>query len=194
MTKKEIAKRYYENHKKECLERNKQYRDTHKEERRITNKKYYEKNKEKYKEYQEKYRKEHKDEINKKHREYRKTHKDNKEIKKKAEKRRLKNPLYRFKHITRNAISRSFSRCGKRKNTRTESILGCSIEDFRSYIESKFKDGMTFENYGQWHLDHIIPLASANTEEDIIKLCHYTNFQPLWKEENLKKGATMIQN
>ena len=68
-------------------------------------------------------------------------------------------------------------------------ILGCTIDEFKSYIESKFKKGMTFENYGEWHLDHIIPLATAKTTEDVIKLCHYTNFQPLWAEDNLKKGA-----
>lgn len=51
---------------------------------------------------------------------------------------------------------------------------------------------MTFENHGEWHLDHIIPLASAINEEDIIKLNHYTNFQPLWSKENLKKGSKII--
>jgi hypothetical protein len=52
---------------------------------------------------------------------------------------------------------------------------------------------MTLENHGEWHLDHIIPLASATTEEEIIKLNHYTNFQPLWAEENLSKGDRIIE-
>lgn len=51
---------------------------------------------------------------------------------------------------------------------------------------------MTLENHGEWHFDHIIPLASAKTEEELIKLNHYTNFQPLWAEDNLKKGFKIL--
>lgn len=47
---------------------------------------------------------------------------------------------------------------------------------------------MTLDNYGEWHLDHIIPISSAKTEEEVIKLNHYTNFQPLWAEDNWNKG------
>jgi hypothetical protein len=48
---------------------------------------------------------------------------------------------------------------------------------------------MTWDNQGKWHIDHIIPLSSGNTEEEIIKLCHYTNLQPLWAIDNMKKGS-----
>jgi hypothetical protein len=51
---------------------------------------------------------------------------------------------------------------------------------------------MTLENHGEWHLDHIIPISSAETEEDIMLLNHYTNFQPLWWYDNLKKGAKIL--
>jgi hypothetical protein len=55
---------------------------------------------------------------------------------------------------------------------------------------------MTFDNYGMkgWHLDHIIPLSSANNEDEIIKLCHFTNLQPLWWYENLKKSGSNKKN
>jgi hypothetical protein len=109
-------------------------------------------------------------------------------------KRRKENPIYKFKCNVRILISGSFKR-GKnqfQKKAKTEQILGCTIEEFRSYIENKFIKGMTFENYGEWHLDHIIPLANANTEEKIIKLNHYTNFQPLWAKDNLSKGSKNI--
>jgi hypothetical protein len=109
-------------------------------------------------------------------------------------KRRKEDPIYKFKCNVRILISGSFKR-GKnqfQKNAKTEKILGCTIEEFRSYIEDKFTEGMTIENHGEWHLDHIIPLANANTEEEIIKLNHYTNFQPLWALDNLSKGSKNI--
>ena len=76
-----------------------------------------------------------------------------------------------------------------KKSAKSETILGCTILEFRNYIESKFTEGMSLNNHGEWHLDHIIPLASATTEEDIIRLNHYTNFQPLWAKDNLIKGC-----
>ena len=78
------------------------------------------------------------------------------------------------------------------KKSKTYEILGCSYEDFKIYIENHFKDGMTWENKGAWHIDHIIPTCTAKTEEDLIRLNHYTNLQPLWAEENLKKGSKLI--
>ena len=61
------------------------------------------------------------------------------------------------------------------------------------FIESQFKEGMTWENWGRgigkWNIDHKIPLASATSEKEIIKLMHYTNLQPLWAEENSAKGS-----
>ncbi len=67
-------------------------------------------------------------------------------------------------------------------------LLGCSLPFFIGYMEAQFKDGMTWENYGQWHIDHKIPLASVTNEDDLIKLCNYKNLQPLWAKENISKG------
>jgi hypothetical protein len=72
-----------------------------------------------------------------------------------------------------------------------ENLLGCSINDCKTHIESKFKLGMTWENYGHktWHIDHIIPYSffDLSDEEQVKKCFHYTNLQPLWAEENYKK-------
>ena len=75
------------------------------------------------------------------------------------------------------------------KSNKTESILGCSFEEFKSYIESKFDEKMSWENHGTyWHIDHITPISWAECEEDVYLLNHYTNLQPLNKFENLSKN------
>ena len=77
----------------------------------------------------------------------------------------------------------------KNKSKTTENIIGISLNELKSYLESKFVEGMSWDLLGKHiHIDHIIPLSSAKTEEEIYKLCHYTNLQPLWAEDNLKKG------
>ncbi len=77
-----------------------------------------------------------------------------------------------------------------KKKHKFQKILGCSLEEFKIHIEKQFKPGMTWENYGfyTWHIDHIIPLSSALSEDEVYKLSHYSNLQPLWAVENFKKG------
>lgn len=141
-------------------------------------KQYYIENKERLKEYYKQYKEQNKDYY----KEYYKNYVYN---------RRKKDSLFKFKSNTRSLIRTTFKRCVNplTKNKNTESILGCTIEDFRLYIESKFTDGMTLDNYGKWHLDHIKPIALATTKEEVIELNHYTNFQPLWAIDNLIKGS-----
>lgn len=75
------------------------------------------------------------------------------------------------------------------KSATTEELLGCSIEFLISFLESKFKEGMSWENRELWHIDHILPCSSFDlSDPEQQKLCfHYTNLQPLWAEENLSK-------
>ena len=70
-------------------------------------------------------------------------------------------------------------------------FIGCSIPELREHLESQFQHGMSWDNYGAWHIDHIRPCSSFNlTNENEQSQCfHFTNLQPLWAEENLKKGA-----
>lgn len=82
-----------------------------------------------------------------------------------------------------------------RNNQKTGSAisdLGCSIDELKKHLESRFTEGMSWDNYGEWHIDHIRPLASFNLlEENEVKLaCHYTNLQPLWARDNLSKGGS----
>lgn len=77
------------------------------------------------------------------------------------------------------------------KNNKTFDIVGIKPDELRLYIENKFTKGMTWDNYGKWHIDHIIPLDYGETIDEIYKLCYYTNLQPLWGEDNLKKGKKL---
>lgn len=70
-------------------------------------------------------------------------------------------------------------------------ILGCDYETFAAHIEAKFTNGMSWDRISEIHIDHIIPLASAKTEDDVLRLNHYSNLQPLWAVDNLKKGSKM---
>ena len=95
--------------------------------------------------------------------------------------------IYNISHTIRRMIQKSINLGGYTKKSKSCEILGCSFEEFKFYIESKFEPWMTWENRGLyngeinfgWDIDHIIPLSSAKSEEDVIKLNHYTNLQPL---------------
>jgi len=96
--------------------------------------------------------------------------------------------LFKLSKGIRNLIRISVKNAGFVKKTKSENILGCTIKEFKLFIETQFVDGMTWENHGKWHFDHKTPISWAKTEEEIIKLNHYTNFQPLWAEDNIKKS------
>lgn len=121
---------------------------------------------------------------------YLKSNKDNIRIKKREYKNKLKqsNPFYATKVRLRKRIYRAFTVRNWNKNNTTKEILGCEFEEAFNHIESQFIDNMSWDNRTEWHIDHIIPLSSAKTEKDLIKLCHYTNLQPLWAIDNLKKS------
>lgn len=79
------------------------------------------------------------------------------------------------------------------KNGSAVSDLGCSIEELKTYLESRFQEGMNWDNWSRtgWHIDHIIPLSSFDLTNrgELLKACHYTNLQPLWAKDNLSKGS-----
>jgi hypothetical protein len=104
--------------------------------------------------------------------------------------RKLIDPIYKLNLIIRSRINKFFKLNKINKKNNTFDIVGCSPIFLKEHIENKFTEGMSWDNRGLfgWHIDHIIPLSSAKTEEEIYKLCHYTNLQPLWAEDNLKKS------
>jgi hypothetical protein len=75
---------------------------------------------------------------------------------------------------------------------KTQYMLGCDFQFFKQYIENQFQEGMNWLNHGTWHIDHKVPLNVGNSVDEIIKLNHYTNLQPLWANENLLKSYKML--
>ena len=81
-----------------------------------------------------------------------------------------------------------------KKNNSSLKLIGITPIELKEHLEKQFTQDMSWDNYGfyGWHIDHIIPLSSAKTEEDIYKLCHYSNLQPLWAEDNFKKSNKIL--
>lgn len=180
-------------YRERCPEVGKAYRDNNKEVLVIAKAKYYENNKNIVKENVRKWEKENPEKVKISKKKYADNNKYELQAKnnEREKNRRDANPEYRFTRNLRSLIGQSFSRIlsGKLKRSKKSiELLGCDFEFFFTYIEAKFKKGMTFKNYGEWELDHIKPISSANSITEVEQLNHYTNFQPLWKSENRVKS------
>ena len=109
---------------------------------------------------------------------------------------RQTDPVYRFRTSVRCLIWGYNKKKGYKGNKSTWEVIGCDFDAFLAYIQSQFEDGMTLENYGhgkgKWNIDHIIPICTAQTDEDIERLNHYTNLRPLWAEDNYKKSKKTL--
>ena len=95
----------------------------------------------------------------------------------------------------RNRTGSAFKLKGWSKDSSTYDMLGCDWETTFNHIQSQFTDGMSWDNQGKvgWEIDHIIPLAIAQTEEELKKLSHYTNLQPLWALDNNSKNDKVLK-
>jgi len=194
-----ISKDGYRNQCKECVRfKQKNYYIKNKENRKAKNKLWRLQNKNKLKKnmekfnlmnpnYQKKYALENREKINERNK-----------------KRRDSNDFFKLKENIRTLIKNSITYKGVKKNQKSVKILGFSFEEFKLYLESKFESWMNWENYGNpkdgmlepnktWDIDHIIPLSSVKTEEDVIKLNHYSNLQPLCSYYNrITKRAKIV--
>jgi hypothetical protein len=196
---------YLENKNRLCDYSNNYYKDVcnnldYKFKRREYMSDYSSENKESIKEYNKKYNSDNREKISDNKKVYRENNKEN--IKKykidNKEKIRDYSLKYYYNRIEtdnlfylsfkiRNLIRISIKKRGYSKKTKTNEILGCSFIDFKKHLESKFEPWMTWDNHGiysgvfnyGWDIDHIVPVSSAKTEEDVIRLNHYTNLQPL---------------
>lgn len=152
-------------------------------------KKYYEKNKTKMRSRRKEYYKENAEECRKHRREY---YKNNKDAEKERRKEYRKNNVQL--RIKENISRRLRSLVRECKEKTTLEYLGCDIDFFKNYISTMFVEGMSWDNYGEWHLDHIKPCShfDLTTQENIYKCFHYTNYSPKWAFDNLSKGDRFI--
>lgn len=104
----------------------------------------------------------------------------------------LNDPSFRIAKSVRGRVRKIL--LGIRKYKPTLELLGCTFEELKFHLESQFKENMSWDNYGKWHIDHIRPCASFDlTDYEQQKLCfNYKNLQPLWAEDNLKKSDKWI--
>lgn len=186
-------KEYRENNVEKIKENQKNWRDTNKEYKKQKAREWYLKNRDRILEKAKEHYEENKVEIQKYKKEWDILNRDY--LNEKERQRKLEDPLFKLTHNIRGLMHQSFKRACKgtyKKSDKTENILGCTIQEFIEHLQSLFTEGMTLENHGNceecWHIDHKIPISSAKTEEEIIKLNHYTNLQPLWRSDNLSKS------
>ena len=183
---KERIKKYNEEHKEEIKQKrknyfkeyNKIYKQTHKEQI----KKYNQENKDKFKKYKKKYRENHKEMIYEYYSQYRKQREEN-------------DYLFKMSHQIRNLIRTSFKRKSCIKANKTEEILGCKMEYFINYLiktyENNYNEKWEWDYLKHTHIDHVIPLSTSKSKEDIIRLNHYTNLQLLKAEDNMQKSDNL---
>ena len=163
---------------KDCeKKRTRTYYHENQEEASIRQHQRYVRNRERYLAAKKEYAKTHKEQLRKYHTKY-------------VFDRRKNDDIFHFKSQIRHLINQSFRRRGVQKRGKTEEIVGCDFETFNNYLLDTFKRnyGVEWDGIEEVHIDHIKPLSNANSEEEIIKLCHYTNLQLLKAKDNLEKN------
>ncbi len=215
---KQISKIWQDNNKEKCLsyhrKSTKKYRENNPEIVKEGQKIWYENNKEYFKEW----RLDNLNSVKEAQIKYKLSDKGKETIKLRTEENREKrkiwynqyrtekkknNPLFALTERIRKVIYNSFYNNGYSKKSKSQEILGCTFEEFKIYLESKFELWMNWENRGLyngelnygWDIDHIIPLANALSEYDLLKLNHYSNLQPLCSKINrdIKRDLSIYQ-
>ena len=101
---------------------------------------------------------------------------------------------YKITQCLRSRVGKAIKLSGGSKSHKTMRLLGCTIDYVRQHLEAQFAEGMTWDNHGDWHIDHIIPCAAFDLtdESQQFKCFNYTNLQPLWASDNMSKGARIL--
>lgn len=186
---KEMQKQYRKNNQQKI----KEYREKHYNPKKTKeyNSQYYDSHKQDYANWHKNYNQKNKDKLRETKRNWEKANKDKvKKQQKKDYDKRMSNPIKKMEHQMRNMINCSFRRTKYIKNKKLKEIVGLDCDNMINYLLETYKN-----NYGyEWdkkepvHIDHIMPISLAKNEDDVIKLCHYTNLQLLKAKDNLQKG------
>lgn len=173
---KDCRKKEYEKNREEKIKKSRERYHANKKVIGIKNKQYKKDNQDYYKQKYKDYYQKHKEKIKQRSKEY-------------LYKRIDEDPAFKILQRCRARLYKAIK--GKTKTKRTKDLIGCSPEYLLQHLESQFQDGMTWDNYGEWHIDHIRPCASFDfTDEKQQKECfNYRNLQPLWAENNFSKSA-----
>jgi hypothetical protein len=185
-------KEYYNEHRNKLIEYSRDFRNSHPDYVTEQNKKYWEEHKEERKKYNKQYNIDNKERILEYKKQYHQEHREheNEYAKKMHAIKKVSDKKYVLRIRMRNLIKHSFERQGYSKNSHTYEIIGTDYESFYNHLIQTFLNNYGYEWDGkeEVHIDHIKPLSSAKTEEEIIKLCNYKNLQLLKAKDNLEKS------
>jgi hypothetical protein len=135
--------------------------------------------------------------VKKKSREYYQNNKEAIRPKRQAyQKKSMQDPHFRLARRLRNRLYHALRETVWKKNTHFAEYIGCDLPTLKAHIEAQFTDTMSWDALleGRIHIDHKIPLVSASTEEELYKLCHFLNLQPLWALDNIRKGDSIFDD
>jgi thiol-disulfide isomerase/thioredoxin len=183
--------KYYENNKEYFIKKSTEYYNNNTEKIKEQRKDYYINNVESIIKKKKEFYKNNSEKIKEKRKEYCKNNVE--VIRNYYNKKRNFDLIFKLSSNIRSRIRVYLKSKNIKKHNKTFDIVGCTPDFLKEYLEKQFTEGMSWELMGRHiHIDHIIPLSSAKTEEEIYKLCHYTNLQPLWAEDNLKKSDKIL--
>lgn len=174
-------KKHYQNNREKYKVNAKKWQQSNREKERIRKKKYRENNREKYNASVRKWRENNPEKYKKR-------------VNARKRERYSTDPQFRLARNLRRRLHHALK--GKNKSASTIRLLGCTVAYLMEHLESQFQPGMTWENQGEWHVDHMIPCNSFDLEdpEQQRRCFHYTNLQPMWASENISKGDTILYN
>jgi hypothetical protein len=191
-------KRYRQENKEKISSSNKRYYQENKEKVISSNKRYRQENKEKVISLNERYRQENKEKISSSNKRYYQENKEKIVQQKVVYKRNLRktNPAYKIRTNISRCINKALRKQSSTKDGSCLSKFPYTMIELRQHLEAQFQPGMSWENYGQWHIDHIIPqsklLYTSMDDENFKKCWALENLQPLWAVDNLKKGSKIL--